>query len=368
MKNPCPSTSTDSCGHGFAFFIAELLRYFLYNSPTIPAVVNKVQWYTISISDNFLSMQPKTTPKDFFLWAGAMVTLYASVFSLITLLFNYIDYTFPNVLNYYASNPYQSGMSYQIASLIILFPTFLIIMRIIRKGIQADATRAEVWVRRWALYLTLFVAGATIVIDLIVLLNTFLSGGDLTTAFILRVLVVLLVAGAGFLHFLADLRGYWNRFPERAQMVGWGVGALILASIVSGFFIIGTPWQAREYRLDEQRINDLQMLQSEITGYFQQKRVVPTSLSQLSDPLLYFTVPTDPKTGEPYEYTKTSNLGFELCATFNSTSRDSATMARTAPIMMGGKGVADSWQHEAGRVCFQRSIDPDFFPQQPVKY
>jgi len=313
-------------------------------------------------------MQPKTTPKDFFLWAGAMVTLYASVFSLITLLFSYIDYVFPNVLNYYASNPYTSGMSYQIASLIILFPTFLIIMRFIRKSIQADATRADVWVRRWALFLTLFVAGATIVIDLIVLLNTFLSGGDLTTSFLLRVLVVLLVAGAGFLHFLADLRGYWNQFPEKAQMVGWGVAALILASIASGFFIIGTPWQAREYRLDEQRVSDLQILQSEITSYFQQKRVVPASIAPLNDILLYFTTPKDPETGEQYEYTKTSNLGFELCATFNNVSRENAATSRTVPAMVGGKGAPDSWQHEAGHVCFTRSIDPDFFPQQPIRY
>ena len=46
--------------------------------------------------------RPKTTPKDFFLWAGAMVTLYAGVFAFVGLLFDYLNYTFPDTaLNYY---------------------------------------------------------------------------------------------------------------------------------------------------------------------------------------------------------------------------------------------------------------------------
>src|SRR3989344_1780112 len=162
--------------------------------------------------------KPKTTPKDFFLWAGAMVTLYAGVISFITLLFNYINYSFPDPLRYY-SDPYSSSIPYAMASLIVLTPVFMVLMRIIRRNISADASRGEIWVRRWALFLTVFVAGATIVVDLIVLLTTFLSGESLTAAFMLKVLVVLLVAGAGFMHFLADLRGYWIKEPAKARMV-----------------------------------------------------------------------------------------------------------------------------------------------------
>ncbi|OGG63333.1 hypothetical protein A3D66_02635, partial [Candidatus Kaiserbacteria bacterium RIFCSPHIGHO2_02_FULL_50_9] len=161
----------------------------------------------------------KITPKDFFLWAGAMVSLYASVFSFIWLLFNYIDYAFPNVLEY-RSDPYAGGMPYQMASLIVLVPVFLVLMRFIRRTIQSDPTRYDIWIRRWALFLTLFAAGASMVVDLIVLLHRFLSGQELTAGFILKVLVVLLIAGVVFLHFLADLRGYWKQKPDKARMVG----------------------------------------------------------------------------------------------------------------------------------------------------
>jgi len=62
--------------------------------------------------------KPKATPKDFFLWAGAMIALYAGIFSFITLLFEYINQVFPDkVLGYY--DPYAGGVAYAMASLIV---------------------------------------------------------------------------------------------------------------------------------------------------------------------------------------------------------------------------------------------------------
>src|SRR6185437_16000608 len=141
--------------------------------------------------------KPKTTPKDFFLWAGAMLALYVSVVSFISLLFNYLNYAFPDLLSYYPADPYQSGISYEMASLITLFPIFLVLFWLIHRDIKRDATRTQIWVRRWALMLTLFIAGATIAVDLIVLLTAFFNGEEITTRFVLKVLIVLLVAAAG---------------------------------------------------------------------------------------------------------------------------------------------------------------------------
>ena len=303
----------------------------------------------------------KTTPKDFFLWAGAMVSLYWSVVAFIGLMFDYINYTLPNTLSYYSGDPYQGGISYEMASLIILFPLGIILMRVIHNDIKRDGTRAHIWVRRWALFLTLFVAGATMAVDLIVLLTSFLNGTDLTAAFLLKVVVVFLVAAGAFMHFLADFWGYWDTYPVRSHAVGYGAALLVVLAIVAGFFIVGTPAHARLMRLDTQKVTDMQQLQSEITNYYQQKRILPASLSELNDPLLYNTVPVDPQTGGAYEYTKDSDLGFELCANFNLESQQNSTM-RTMPVYVGGQMTQDNWTHTAGRVCFVRSIDPDLFP------
>ncbi|HWP61241.1 MAG TPA: DUF5671 domain-containing protein, partial [Candidatus Paceibacterota bacterium] len=196
----------------------------------------------------------KTTPKDFFLWAGAMVALYWSVISFILLFFNYINYALPNPLSY-LSDPYSSGIPYEMSSIIVLLPVFLVLMWLIRRDIAHDKTRKQIWVRRWALIFTLFVAGLSIIIDIVTLLTSFFRGEELTEAFLLKVLLVLFVGAVAFMHFLADLWGYWSIFPKRSRAVAIGVGVLAFISVVGGFFIVGTPWQARLYRFDEQRVN-----------------------------------------------------------------------------------------------------------------
>lgn len=308
----------------------------------------------------------KTTPKDFFLWAGAMVAFYWSVVAYIFLVFSYIDYAFPNVLTYYPSDPYQSGISSQMAAIIVLLPLYLLLMRLIHKDISRDSSRKEIWVRRWALILTLFVAGAAITIDLITLLTTFLNGEALTTAFLLKVLVIFLVAGGVFLHFISDLRGYWDTFPARRQYIRVGVAILAIATIVSGFFIVGTPAEARLARFDTEKVNDLQNIQYQIINYYQAKQKLPGTITDLNNSLSYGPVPTDPQTGASYTYQPGEGLSFKLCADFNGANRinlPSPEARAIVPTPAGMKEIAeDNWQHGAGNVCFERIIDPAFYP------
>lgn len=304
---------------------------------------------------------PRVTPKDFFLWAGAMVSLYAGVVAFISLIFEYIDKAFPKpVTDYYYNDIYSSSVSYQMAALIVLVPVFMALMRLIRRSIKRDPSRADVWVRRWALFLTVFAAGATMVIDLIVLLTAFLQGEDLTVGFLLKVLTVLLVAGAGFLHFLADLRGYWETNTARANIINWGVGVLVLLSIISGFFIIGTPQEIRRQKQDDRRVQDLQNVQWQIVNYWQQKGELPTGIDELKDPISDVMIPVDPETAQPYSYEKTGTAAFRLCATFALPGASNTAVAR--PVSGVGPDENDNWQHEAGEQCFDRTIDPERYP------
>ena len=313
--------------------------------------------------------KPKVTPKDFFLWAGAMVTLYASVFAFISLLFSYLNYVYPDALAYYSGDPYSGGVSYEMASLIVLFPIFLVISHLIIKSIKADPTRENVWVRRWAIYLTLFAAAAMIAGDLITLIMYFFNG-DTTLRFVLKVFVVLLIAVGIFLHYVADLRGYWYREVAKARLVRWATGALVLVTIGAGFLIIGTPWQARLYRFDEQKVNDLQNIQYQVVNYWQTKRALPATLADLADPLSGYMLPSDPQAGQSYEYAQKGTLSFELCATFNALTRGgqkniASTIRAPLPVMGltgEGKPIQDNWQHDAGRTCFPRTIDPERYP------
>ena len=76
---------------------------------------------------------PKVTPKDFFLWAGAVIAIYGSVIAFITLLFQYINHVYPDPLSYnYFAMPYSGPMCFAMASLIVLVPVAIILMRFTR--------------------------------------------------------------------------------------------------------------------------------------------------------------------------------------------------------------------------------------------
>jgi hypothetical protein len=307
-----------------------------------------------------LAGKPKVTPKDFFLWAGAMVALYWSVGSLIALLFSYIDYAYPDTLSY--ADPYSTSTRFAMASLIVLAPTFLVLMRLIRADIQRHAEKFNLWVRRWALYFTLFVAGISIVIDLITLINTYLNG-DVTTRFIFKVVIVLLIASGFFMHFLADIWGYWKLFPKRASYVNYGAGVVVVLVIVAGFYITGSPNTARLLRFDDQRVNDLTNMQYQVTNYWQAKQKLPASIADLSDPLTGAVVPTDPETGTPYHYEAVGANSFKLCAVFSKESRaGNGGVPASVTYPAKGQTPQDSWMHGVGEVCFTRTIDPAFYP------
>ncbi len=315
------------------------------------------RWYSQGME------KPRTTPKDFFLWAGAMISLYWAAISFIFLIFNYIDYAFPNALSYLPSNPYDNNIGFEMASIIVFLPIYMLLSWLIRRDIAADHSRKDIWVRRWALILTLFVAGATMAGDLVALLAKFFSGDELTAAFLLKVLTLLLIAAIAFMHFIADYWGYWEQYPSRRRSVCTGVGLMAIVSIVIGFVMFGTPSAARQYRFDEQRVGDLQSIQSQITYYWQRKQSLPANLSDLNDALSNYTVPADPETGAQYTYKRNSPLDFALCATF---ARESLGTYSNMPMAPGAYGSAgNNWQHSAGETCFDRSIDPQLYP--PVK-
>lgn len=308
------------------------------------------------------AVRPKTTPRDFFLWAGAVIALYGSVLSLITLLFEYVNQAFPDPLASWG-DPYGGAVRAAMAGVIVLVPTTLVLLRIIRGIIAKDPSKTEIWVRRWALVLTVFIAVAVILIDLITLITTFL-GGELSARFGTKVLIVLLVAAGVFLHFLADLKGYWIANAKKANLVGIGVGALALVAVVAGFFVIGTPTDIRMLRYDEQKVSDLQGMQYQIVNYYQQKGALPEDLASLNDPLSGYLLPQDPQSGEGYHYAVTDTLSFELCATFNRETPDTRGQGSypSRDVAYPSQMLDENWEHGAGETCFSRTIDPERYP------
>jgi len=299
----------------------------------------------------------KTTPKDVFLYLLMIVTLIISVVSVITLLFQYVNALFPENVEY-SFYSISSSVRNATASLFVAWPVFLVVSWLIYKDQRKEEERRDIRVRKWLIYLTLFVAAITLIIDLIVLINNFL-GGELTVRFVLKVLSVFVVAGTVFGYFLWEVRRDTIRGTKVPAVTAYAASAAVLAVVIASFFVMGTPGQQRAQRQDERRIQDLQMLQTEIVRFWQEKDRLPEIQDELKDDLAGLSaLPTDPQTEALYEYEKKSDLTFALCAAFSRASESYPGRSVAYPYEFGGV-FGSNWEHEAGRTCFERTIDPE---------
>jgi hypothetical protein len=304
--------------------------------------------------------QSRVTAKDFFLWLGAMVALYVSATSLILLIHQYVSVWFPDPQLEPYGAPYSSAIRFSIAFLIVFFPLYVLLTRMLHQDLRKNPGKKELWVRRWLIFLTLFVAGVAMAIDLVMLVNTFLNG-ELTTRFALKALTILGVIGTSFWYYLNELKGKWEANEGQSKLIGGVVSAIVIASVVGGFFIVGSPVSERLYRIDEQKVSDLQNIQWQVVSYWQQKEKMPKVITDLEDPLTGFIAPREVETGEMYTYATTGAMSFKLCATFNRPSRNTVSKM-SAPVPVGGDLMSENWKHESGETCFERTIDPDRFP------
>ncbi len=298
----------------------------------------------------------RNIPRDVFLHLLAIIALYWSAVSFITLLWQTINYFFPNVLNYYPIGIIER-MRFAVASLIIVFPVFILTSWYLNKIYRANSAARESKIRKWLLYFTLFIAAITVIVDLVMIVLNLLSG-ETTTRFILKALSVLLVAVVIFSYYLSEVR---KETPSKLTKYYASASAvLVLMGIAGAFFIIGSPSSARLVQFDEQKVSDLQALQSQIVYYWQNKEKLPIVLSDLEDSISGFRAPVDPQSGAAYEYRvkDEANLLFELCATFNLESPKRAAGMR--PIM-SPYDKNQNWDHSAGRACFERKIDKQLY-------
>jgi hypothetical protein len=315
------------------------------------------------------------TAKDFFLHIGVIVALYVFAVSFLTFLFDIINYSFPDKLAGYA-DPYSYTIRFAISTLIVSFPILIFLINVIYKDLLKNISKRELAIRRWFIYLTIFITTATVAVDLIVLINTFL-GGEITTRFILKIFAVGFVAASIFIYSLYDLRGTFFEKPNLRKILLSALSAIVVISVVWGFFVIGSPNHFRNIRYDDQRVSDLQSIQWQLLDKYQTKGSLPKSLSELSDSLSGYSVPVDPETGESYEYKNpttlaTTTLTFELCADFSEKSQDlEGRGGYTEPSYPAkdiyydpGFGNA-KWEHNSGKTCFQRTIDPIKYPVNP---
>jgi uncharacterized membrane protein YidH (DUF202 family) len=147
--------------------------------------------------------RPQTWARDGFLYLLTFVTLYLVAIGVAILAFGLIEHLFPDRL---PEGPVESAaIRYAISQTVVAFPVFLYLSAVIRRKQASGEMPRESGLRKVLTYITLFLIAITAIVDLIVVLYTFL-GGDLTVRFALKALSVLAIVAAIFGYYRTDLK------------------------------------------------------------------------------------------------------------------------------------------------------------------
>src|SRR5439155_17626031 len=124
--------------------------------------------------------------------------------NVVYLFFQYLNVLLPDPAetnnSYYAGHE-QGAVRWSMAMLVVAFPMYFGFTHWIERDLQRSPEKSKSPVRRWLTYLALFAAAVTMMIDGVCLIYGFLQG-DLKTRFLLKVLIVLVIAAIVFCYYL----------------------------------------------------------------------------------------------------------------------------------------------------------------------
>jgi len=297
--------------------------------------------------------RPYLSAREAFFYLVLFVTLYITAFNVGSLLFQLLNRALPDLTEIASSwDAYSAEAARRaIAGVVIAFPIFLFMSRLIGRTMLRDPEKRASKIRKWLTYITLFVSACVIIGDLTFLVTQVLSG-ELALRVGLKVLAVLLIAGVIFARYLTDLRREEERAqlePPRPSTLARVAGVGALAALIFGLLAVGSPQDVRFRKIDAERLGDLMRIEGEITGYYRDHRGLPSTLDALMElPASNVRRVKDPATGVPYGYRIVDSTTYELSAIFYAADSISERYDHGTHF----------WRHPAGPHRYTITIPP----------
>ncbi len=312
------------------------------------------RWAEIAYPIPVPRRRPYLSAREAFLYLVLFATLYVVAFNAGAMLFVFIEHWFPDLAKGEASRVMMAGRArFSTASVLIGFPIYLFVSRVIGQAVDRDPEKRSSKVRKWLTYLTLFLAALVMIGDLISLVSGLLSG-EVAPRFLLKSAVVFAIAGVVFGHYLGDLR---RDEADRASLrrsrglARAGAAATVIVAL-AGLWFSGSPREERKRQFDNLRLDDLRSISDGVDNYWRENRALPANLDEVAHfRLAAVRSIQDPTSRAPYEYRTLDSLRYELCATFD--------LADTASFTPERWGSSRFWNHGPGRHCFELRVPRD---------
>jgi hypothetical protein len=296
----------------------------------------------------------ENTAKNFALQFGALVSLYVSVIALVVLLFSIITIIFPDVANgSWEDDSARAGIRSGIAMLIVFFPTYLILTRIVNVA-RRKSDGVYLSLTKWLIYFSVLIAGIALLADFVMIIQAFLNG-ELTIRFFLKALSFCIVVGGAWSYYIYDARGYWKNHEQLSVRIAFIVSIIVLGTVIYGLMHIETPAEVREMKIDDKQVQDIMNMQSHIEAFSFMHGSLPETIDSAFDSI---HVPQAPQGRAEYTYTVTGIDTYELCAEFSFISKENNTysdmVSYAEPTKIRNSYV--TWDHGAGVWCYTRNV------------
>jgi hypothetical protein len=346
--------------------------------------------YSLTLSQKNMSSDMKTKAIDIFLYLGIAISLITSVTSILQVLFTAINRKFPDILNYSSYvDVSQSDVRFAIASLVVMFPIYILLSWYVSKDIKNFLYKQDIPVRKFMIYCALFLAVLTLIGTLVSVIYTYL-GGELSVRFGFKAVAIFVVALSLFGYYYYSLRRDYSKSTIVPAIVTILAAVVVIASVMWSISIVGSPAEMRAKKIDSTRLSDISRIQQEVFNRMQTTDKLPLTLTELNNAFQGYQVPVDPLTKEIYAYKVvqqpvvkmnyttnrkelSSSAIFELCATFD-TVRDLDARGQLTPgnvisidsmysasNMYYEGDLSPFWNHGVGQTCFKRIISSDMY-------
>lgn len=271
------------------------------------------------------------------------VTVYMCISSVWSILYSLIDLKYPDVVG--AASNYGSGMStvgvvydafaFPLAMVVVSSITSLLLAFWLSSKFQKNpALRPE---RLYSFMRMLVYIGSVVMAfsGLVYVVYSWLYGNLPIAVFMKGGVAIVIVGAIGLYFYLTS-----DRKSPREVMIGRiFAGLLVLLTIgtlVFSFQVIGTPAQARLYRLDSITLQNLQSVKQEIDNQEQNFGIKVQILGDLNSEYVKSSIKNTAMT-----YTSASST-YTLCSDFNA----------DMPASINDVNRNEEWDYTAGNSCF----------------
>lgn len=185
-------------------FIYQLLRHRGWSQQEVESAFAQVYERLTELPVPVPSTRVSESSREAFLYLLSFTTLGIWSQALGQIGFITVDQLVPDPLNRtYGGQGY--GMASSLARLIVVFPIYLFLMRLLIKDLASHPDKYQSGVRKWLTYLALLIAAMVAIVDLVVFLTSLLQG-ELTPRFTYKVIIVLVVASGILWYYLTWLQ------------------------------------------------------------------------------------------------------------------------------------------------------------------